>query len=231
MIKETVNPFSKGFDDAKERKLEEYYEKHLPAYSNEAIKNLQKSLEKAKIINKTILKDGRIIELREGTYEDADYIHGSVPFLAIDHEEYSDNLRIACFNNNPYEPIGYYFIRKYLKNNEFNQKSLCGDETIIAELKLVYVAPGQRKQHLGSILTTLAFLEVIDDQRVDILRGQVANEKIDSILQKLGFLPSGEKTIYGYNNYLLDLRKDRANLRKIFQEYIENFTDSKNARR
>ncbi len=218
-------------DDAERRRQQQYYEEHWPEYRNRAVENLRESLEKSKVTKRITLKDRRILELREGTYNNADDIHTrehesySVPALAIGKEEHSD-FRIACFADKPYEPVGYYFIRRYPEDDEYNTKPAQGDETIVAESKLVYVAPNQRGQHFGSVLMALASLEAIDDPRVHILRKQVANEKIESILKKLGFEPSGKKTTYGYTDYSLDLRENRESAREIFQKYLDQYTQT-----
>ena len=220
-------------NEAERRRQQQYYEEHWPEYRDRAVANLRESLEKSKVTKRITLKDGRILELREGTYKNADDVHTrehesySVPALAIGQEEHSD-FRITCFADKPYEPVGYYFIRRYPEDDEYNKKPFQGDETIVAESKLVYVAPNQRGQHLGSVLMALASLEAIDDPRVHILRRQVANEKIESILKKLGFHPSGKKTTYGYTDYSLDLRENREEARRIFQEYLDSYTEPEN---
>ena len=211
---------------------QQYYEAHWPENRDRAVANLRESLEKSKVTKRITLKDGRILELREGTDKNADDIHTrehesySVPALAIDKEEHSD-FRIACFADKPYEPVGYYFIRRYPENNEYNIKPVQGDETIVAESKLVYVAPNQRDQHLGSVLMAMSWLDAIDDPRVNILREQVANKKIESILPRLGFTLSGNKTTYGYTDYILDVRENREEDRRIFQDGLWIITKQK----
>lgn len=218
-------------EDEEERRAQAYYEEHWPEYRDSAVANLRESLEHAKVTKRIIFKDGRILELREGTYKNADDIHirehesYSVPALAIGKEKHSD-FRIASFADNPYDPVGYYFIRRYPKDNEYHTKPHQNDETIVAESKLVYVSPSQRGQHVGSVLMALASLEAIDDPRVHILRRQVASEKIKSILKKLGFHPSGKKTPFGYTDYSLDLRENREGARDVFQTYLDQYTQT-----
>lgn len=223
-------PDNDNIDEAERKREQQYYETHWPEYRDRAVANLRESLEKSKVTKRITLKDGRMLELREGTYKNANDIHirehesYSVPGLAISQKEHCD-FRIACFADKPYEPIGYYFIRRYPEDDVHNTKPVQGDETIVAESQFVYVAPNQRDQHLGSILMALSWLDAIDDPRVNILHEQVANKKIESILPRLGFLPSGKKTTYGYTDFILDVRENRENARIIFQEYLDRFVE------
>ena len=212
-------------DEAERVRRNAYYETHWPEYREKAIQELAASLLNKEPLMRLNLSSGKVLEVRSGTYVDADNI------CTRGHESYSVNataigeeattfFRVVSFADTPLEPVGYYFVKKYYENDEFSVYQDHTGQRFVGEVKFVYVSEEQRGQHLGAMMSSLASVEIADDPQVEILNLQVANEKVATLLASLGFQPSGKAT-YGYADYRIDLTEDRTANRAAFQGYLD----------
>lgn len=205
----------------------DYYEAHWPEYRDSDKAKLSDFFSQKPVMKRFKLASGRVLILKEGTYQQADQLHVvahepySVPSLAIGREKTSRFIFISS-EDAPDEPLGYYFLSWYPEGKE-HARDLSEEIPTVAEAKLIYVAPHARNTHVGSILFALASLDAIADSRTDILISHVANNKIASILQKLGIEPSGKSKSYGYPVYRTDIRQDRSNYRELFLKYLSQY--------
>jgi GNAT superfamily N-acetyltransferase len=218
------NPFERN--DLEAQRHNAYFEQHWPEYRDSSIADLRESLGSKQPVAEQQLRSGKTLELRVGNYNDADNIN------MRDHEFYSTTslaigrgdtsyFRIASLSYSPLEPVGFYFVMKYPEGDEHWTKKNPEGKRLVGESKLVYVSPNSRGQHLGSILMACSFLDIIDDETIELARGQVANPKMEHALLRLGFKPVG-KASYGYEDFTIDL-KEREAVRQIFQKYLNQF--------
>jgi hypothetical protein len=212
-------------DSEEQKRQNAYYEEHWPEYRDRAIQDLSSALIQREPIDSIELNDGRTLEVRSANYNDADnictrdHIIYSVNAVAIGKENTS-LFRIMSFADTPLEPLGYFFIKKYFENDEYSVYKDHEGQRFVGEVKFVYVSESQRGQHFGSIISSLASIEIIDDPSIEVLNLQVANDKVTKFLDALGFQPDGTAA-YGYDNYMIDLTQDRGGVRKKFQSYID----------
>lgn len=194
-----------------------------------AIAELKNSLDRKRPVKAYQLKDGRVLELRIGSENDAENI------LTRDHEDYNvirlptPDFRIASFSDSPSDPIGFYFITSYFEKGECRLKKERAEQKWVCEPGLVYVSLKHRGQHLGSILTMSSTLDSLDDGYSNTLKFAVENERIGNILQNLGFEPAG-KTIYGYDEYKIDLQGRKSAVREVFQRSLNQYLQSATGR-
>src|SRR3989338_10920759 len=176
------NPFERN--DLEAQRQNAYFKQHWPEYRDRAVADLRASLGSKQPVAEQKLSSGKTLELRVGDYKDSDNINMrdhqfySTTALAIGREGTSF-FRIASFSDSTHEPVGFYFVMKYPEGDEhWTQKNPEG-KRLVGESKLVYVSPNSRGQHLGSVLMANSFLDIIDDESIELARGQVANFKME----------------------------------------------------
>lgn len=218
------NPFERT--DPERERQNAYFEQHWSEYRDRAIADLRVSLGSKQPIAQQQLNSGKTLEFRVGNYKDADNINMrdhefyNTTTLAIGREGTS-SFRIASFSDSPLEPVGFYFVMNYFENDEYWTKKDHEGQRKVGETKLIYVSQSARDHKLGSILIANSALDIVDDESRDILRFEVANERVGHILSSLGFQPVG-KTAYGYDDFKIDLAEREA-VRQIFQQYLSQF--------
>lgn len=179
--------------------------------------NLEKSLSKKPLIGSLNLKSGENLEFKLGDGEDAKNIfrvecldYPKIILLPIISDDPS-YFKIASFSNNPLKPVGFYLVMGEKEDNK-----------IIGEPKYVRVCRKFTGNKLGSILTANSALDVIDDEKHDVLRYHIIkNGIIGKILQNLGFESCG-KSEKGYDRFDINLKK-RSEVRDIFQDYLNKY--------
>jgi len=204
---------------------EKRYFKVMGDRQKQGITGLEKSLSKKEIVGSLNLKSDKTLEFKLGDEEDAKNIfkaegfdYPKVILLPIISDDPS-YFKIASFSDNPLKPVGFYFVMSEKENNN-----------LVGEPKYVYVCKNFTGNKLGSILTANSALDIIDDEKHDVLRYHIVRDGlIGKILQNLGFESCG-KSEKGYNRFDINLEK-RSEVRDTFQDYLNkyiNVPDSNN---
>lgn len=149
------------------------------------------------------LKDGRSLELKPGSFTEANLMLKQGNYKAELDERRT--LQIAYLGA---EPIGFYALTTYPWREESGEVIKAG------EVDLVYVKPEQRRHCLGGVLTAAAALEIIVDSKIELLRVIAADQATQHIFEeRLGFGPNSV--------FEIDLSQGREAVRQTFQQYLK----------
>jgi hypothetical protein len=188
--------------------------------------DLADSLREKPVIKEYELTNGKTIHLRVGERQDAHNICKSdwMFYGATLTANEDDIIRIASFSDSPLEPVGFYIIRHYPNYNSLAEIS---DKTckkpLVGEVFFLYVPKPYRLQKLGSVLTAISALDIINEPDVDLLRFQTENGVSNHILQKMGF-NAKRKDFEGYYDYMISLNPgQREVVKRFFQSSLDPF--------
>jgi hypothetical protein len=160
------------------------------------------------------LLDGNDIQIRVGAHaeicniacREGEYIASTkLPAIIPD----SCWFRIASLASAPLDPVGYSFV---IHEEE--------EGIPVCRVQYVYVSGQHRDLHLGTILSMITILDIIEDERVRAMRFEVVNRKFDNLLKNLGFAPF-QKTEQG-NDYRVVL-DNRHEVGRIFGDHLQKY--------